>query len=527
MKTSNIILLTGGILLGAWLGDRAAMASGITQSAYNTVQNSGSSLTQRSTLNFAGSGVSCADAAPVTTCTFPGTTAPPASATVLGTNSGSSFISQTAATITAFLNVFTSLLQGLVPASGGGTTNFLRADGNWAAPPGGGGSGGGTSGWSGLPLTFVSNATQYAAPVGGALASTTETAVSLAAPAAATLSNLSVSLSAPLGVAATLAVTLENGTATPSALTCTTSSGGGTCVDNTHSVNVAQGALLSFKLVSGGTVTAGLPQIQIAFAIGTVGVGGITQLTGDVTAGPGSGSQAASVVKINGGAVPASQSCLGSNSLSQPIIGTCGGGSSWVIVPANTGGANTPTWSWFNQTSATLTTNANNFVIFGTSGGATNIQARVATLPTAPYTIYLTVIPVITTASGFPQAGAILTDGTKVLTWSIQANNGTFGGFVYPLAGAHYTNATTFSAGLSLIGNIGIPNAQPLCLYMRDDGTNRTLGFSPDFGTTRIQMFSETNTTFLTPTQYGVFVDPDGAGKAQTVFAQSVGITQP
>lgn len=42
---------------------------------------------------------------------------------------------------TTLLDVFTSLLKGLVPASGGGTANFLRADGTWAAP---GGSGGGT-----------------------------------------------------------------------------------------------------------------------------------------------------------------------------------------------------------------------------------------------------------------------------------------------------------------------------------------------------------------------------------------------
>jgi len=35
---------------------------------------------------------------------------------------------------------FTSAAQGLVPASGGGTINFLRADGNFAAPPGGGSS---------------------------------------------------------------------------------------------------------------------------------------------------------------------------------------------------------------------------------------------------------------------------------------------------------------------------------------------------------------------------------------------------
>ncbi len=40
---------------------------------------------------------------------------------------------------TTLLDVFTSGLQGVVPASGGGTTNFLRADGTWTAPPGGGG----------------------------------------------------------------------------------------------------------------------------------------------------------------------------------------------------------------------------------------------------------------------------------------------------------------------------------------------------------------------------------------------------
>jgi hypothetical protein len=36
--------------------------------------------------------------------------------------------------------VFTSVAQGEVPASGGGTTNFLRADGTWAVPPGSGGA---------------------------------------------------------------------------------------------------------------------------------------------------------------------------------------------------------------------------------------------------------------------------------------------------------------------------------------------------------------------------------------------------
>lgn len=35
---------------------------------------------------------------------------------------------------------FSSVASGVVPASGGGTVNFLRADGTWAAPGGGGGA---------------------------------------------------------------------------------------------------------------------------------------------------------------------------------------------------------------------------------------------------------------------------------------------------------------------------------------------------------------------------------------------------
>ena len=39
--------------------------------------------------------------------------------------------------VTADLNLFSSTLKGLAPLSGGGTSNFLRADGTWAAPGGG------------------------------------------------------------------------------------------------------------------------------------------------------------------------------------------------------------------------------------------------------------------------------------------------------------------------------------------------------------------------------------------------------
>jgi hypothetical protein len=45
-----------------------------------------------------------------------------------------------AAAQTALLDAVTSGAKGLAPASGGGTTNFLRADGTWTAPPGGAGT---------------------------------------------------------------------------------------------------------------------------------------------------------------------------------------------------------------------------------------------------------------------------------------------------------------------------------------------------------------------------------------------------
>jgi hypothetical protein len=57
-------------------------------------------------------------------------------------NSGSVTI-----TISTELKLFTSAQPGLVPLSGGGTSNFLRADGTWAVPAGGSASPGGSTGY--------------------------------------------------------------------------------------------------------------------------------------------------------------------------------------------------------------------------------------------------------------------------------------------------------------------------------------------------------------------------------------------
>lgn len=60
---------------------------------------------------------------------------------IIGNNTGvaATPLALTGTNVTAMLDTFTSVAKGLAPASGGGTTNYLRADGTWAAPPGGGG----------------------------------------------------------------------------------------------------------------------------------------------------------------------------------------------------------------------------------------------------------------------------------------------------------------------------------------------------------------------------------------------------
>jgi hypothetical protein len=58
--------------------------------------------------------------------------------TYKGNNTGSTANAAdiTSTQLTADLNLFSNTLQGLTPASGGGTNNYLRADGSWHTPPG-------------------------------------------------------------------------------------------------------------------------------------------------------------------------------------------------------------------------------------------------------------------------------------------------------------------------------------------------------------------------------------------------------
>lgn len=109
---------------GTWAVPPGTGGGGITDGDKGdiTVSSSGTVWTIDATV------VTNAKLANVATATFKGRT-------TAGTGSPEDL---TATQATALLNTFSSTLKGLVPSSGGGTANFLRADGTWAgaASPG-------------------------------------------------------------------------------------------------------------------------------------------------------------------------------------------------------------------------------------------------------------------------------------------------------------------------------------------------------------------------------------------------------
>lgn len=137
---------SGSIRTSAFTGDATKTAGGtaLTLATVNSNVGSFGSATQVATFTVNGKGLTTA-AANVSISI-------PMTAISDSTAAGRSVLGAASATAqTALFDVFTSGAKGLAPASGGGTTNFLRADGTWAAP---GGGGGGTPGGSTTQIQF-------------------------------------------------------------------------------------------------------------------------------------------------------------------------------------------------------------------------------------------------------------------------------------------------------------------------------------------------------------------------------------
>lgn len=141
---------------------------------------------------------------------------------------------------------------------------------------GSGSGGGGTLNYSDNGVTLTAN-TYFTPPGGGGIPQTTEANVAVAAPSNASISNLQVSVSAAPGAGNSYTITFRDASS-DTALTCAISGASATsCNDSTHSVNITKGDLISWKLVSAGTIIT-TPTLTIAAANGTSGVG-VTSIT--------------------------------------------------------------------------------------------------------------------------------------------------------------------------------------------------------------------------------------------------------
>ena len=129
--------------------------------------------------------------------------------------------------------------------------------------------------YSGPSLTL--SGTLYFPIGGGGLTSSTETNVDLDSPAAATIQNFSVQMSAAPGVGNSVVYTWRKNAA-GTALTCTISGASATsCNDLTHNFTVAQGDLLDIQAVTTGTIV-GTPTVIMGTQFGIVASSGVSSL---------------------------------------------------------------------------------------------------------------------------------------------------------------------------------------------------------------------------------------------------------
>ena len=192
---------------------------------------------------------------------------------------------------------FTSAAQGLVPASGGGTTNFLRADGSFAAPPVTAPAGSNTQ------IQF-NNAGAFGATAG--FSYNTSTSTFNIAPAS---TNVIIEPVAPTGAQTSSSITLrtKNASATNGVggnIFVSTGSGLGTGASGRISFTTAASSNVSgsISFVAGnGTNEGGSMTFAAGAGTGTNSSGGNIQIQTGIGKGTGSGGG----IEITGG------SCVG------------------------------------------------------------------------------------------------------------------------------------------------------------------------------------------------------------------------
>lgn len=138
--TTNVVFSASPTLTGTITAAAANFSGAISASNFSGTSSGTNTGDQTITLtgDVTGSGTGSFAATITNNSVTNAKLAQMAAHTYKGNNTGSTAnaLDVTSTQLTADLNLFTTSLQGLTPSSGGGTSNFLRADGTWAVPPG-------------------------------------------------------------------------------------------------------------------------------------------------------------------------------------------------------------------------------------------------------------------------------------------------------------------------------------------------------------------------------------------------------
>ena len=165
----------------------------------------------------------------------------------------------------------------------------------------------------------------------------------------------------------------------------------------------------------------------------------------------------------------------------------------WPLTPFAQAG-----FSYVNQGSATVTT-ANGISVLSDQGGegaSDSIRLFVETIPTAPYTLTVCFIPLMSYLTSGGSCGLVLRDSSSSKLIFFLCTSG------FNVQVLQFTNPTTFSASaVNATFNGGLGGA--VWLRIKDDNTNRKYSVSAD-GFNFVQILSETRTTFITANQIGI-----------------------
>jgi hypothetical protein len=357
---------------------------------------------------------------------------------------GGSFGAVTNTQLTALINSFTSALAGDVPASGGGSANFLRADGSWSVPAStGGASPGGSSG-----NVQINNG-------GGSFAGITNTTLtSLINVFSITSSSLSGATPGSTGGATnflradgTWAVPASTGAGSPggSSGQVQINNGGGSFAGITNTTLTADINL--FSSIASGAVTASSSFGALAFLRADNTFSTTLGSTGS-PAPAGTGSLTL-VGASSGSATITPQSAGSVYNFNLP---TTAGTSNQLFVSGG-GGSNPTTWTFTPTLGSTTTSVTGTVTLVGQSSGSVTIT------PSSAGSVYNLQLPTAAGSSG--QLLQSSTAATTPMNWTYTPTLGSTGASgatgALTLVGVSSGSATIQASSMGAIYNFNLP----------------------------------------------------------------------